>query len=115
MKRLVTLIVMACCCASTLKTDAGEDGGLLLFAKRQGKLDQLLLIDQAGAQHDALTDARFNDYFPAWSPDGRKIAFTSNRTGDKGHGDIYVMDADGSGSIRITAGAPSRAPSTRAT
>jgi Tol biopolymer transport system component len=27
-----------------------------------------------------------------WSPDGRKMAFVSNRTGDD---EIYVMDASG--------------------
>jgi Tol biopolymer transport system component len=31
---------------------------------------------------------------PIWSPDGRKIAFVSERNG---HGDIYVMNPDGSG------------------
>jgi Tol biopolymer transport system component len=36
---------------------------------------------------------------PAWSPDGRKIAFISNRTGTS---EIYVMNADGSGQRRLT-------------
>lgn len=36
---------------------------------------------------------------PAWSPDGSKIAFVSNRDGD---GEIYVMAADGSGPVNLT-------------
>src|SRR5215210_7971510 len=32
------------------------------------------------------------DRSPAWSPDGRRIAFLSYRKGD---GEIYVADADG--------------------
>jgi TolB protein len=33
---------------------------------------------------------------PAWSPDGRQIAFNSNRDGQPGDIYIYVMAADGS-------------------
>ena len=36
---------------------------------------------------------------PAWSPDGRKIAFRSTRNGNR---DIYVMNADGSGKRNLT-------------
>ena len=36
---------------------------------------------------------------PAWSPDGRKIAFASQRSGNY---DIYAMDADGSNVERLT-------------
>jgi len=32
------------------------------------------------------------DKFPTWSPDGRRIAFWSNRTGSR---QIWVMNADG--------------------
>ena len=41
------------------------------------------------------------DLRPAWSPDGSKIVFSSNRDGD-GYDRIYVMTADGSGVNRLT-------------
>ncbi len=35
----------------------------------------------------------------AWSPDGTRIAFESERDGDA---EVYIMNADGSGLTRIT-------------
>ena len=46
-----------------------------------------------------LTDNYSGDYTPAWSPDGRRIAFQSDRDGDS---EIYVMNADGSGVTQLT-------------
>jgi TolB protein len=44
--------------------------------------------------------AAYDDMWPAWSPDGRRIAFVSTRDRDP---EIYVMDADGSNARRLTA------------
>lgn len=52
--------------------------------------------------HDAdasSPSALFFQVEPAWSPDGTKIAFSSRRSGSF---DIYVMNADGSGTERLT-------------
>ena len=43
--------------------------------------------------------AKYNDMFGTWSPDGRKIALTSDRSGDP---EIYVANADGSGFTKLT-------------
>jgi len=50
-----------------------------------------------------LTDNAASDRNPAWSPDGRKIAFVSNRT-HRVHDEIYVMSASGTGVTRLTFG-----------
>jgi TolB protein len=39
------------------------------------------------------------DFDPAWSPDGAKIAFVSERDGRR---QIYIMAADGSGAINVS-------------
>jgi Tol biopolymer transport system component len=41
-----------------------------------------------------LTNNPAADDVPSWSPDGRRIAFASDRDGNR---EIYVMNADGSG------------------
>jgi Tol biopolymer transport system component len=46
-------------------------------------------------------DPEVNYYSAAWSPDGRRIAFSA-RHGKDAKTDIYVMDADGSGVRQLT-------------
>jgi TolB protein len=53
--------------------------------------------DGTGARQ--LTFTRGTDEWPAWSPDGKLIASTSNRDGN---GEIYVMNADGSSQRNLT-------------
>ena len=44
-----------------------------------------------GADLIQLTDHPAHDISPAWSPDGNRIAFTSNRSGDN---EIYIIDPE---------------------
>ena len=45
------------------------------------------------------TQTDWKDGSPAWSPDGKRIAFYSERTGNA---EIYVMNGDGTGVTRLT-------------
>ncbi len=62
----------------------------------------VMAADGSGAR--LLSDGPGWDTAPAWSPDGRRIAFWSDRddVGNAGNGDIYLVDADGGGEHRLT-------------
>jgi Tol biopolymer transport system component len=50
-------------------------------------------------QPEKLIVSSGNDYHPAYSPDGRRIAFSSTRSGV---GNIWVCDGDGSNPVQLT-------------
>lgn len=52
-----------------------------------------------GSDPRRLTDHPANDMHPTWSPDGRYIAFVSDRDGNK---EIYVMKRDGTEQLNLT-------------
>jgi|RhiMetdeSRZDD1v2_1073273.scaffolds.fasta_scaffold05345_8 Tol biopolymer transport system component len=62
-------------------------------------LSDIFSISSTGAGLVQLTNHPAGDQGPAVSPDGKKIAFESERSGGY---DIYVMNADGSGLVRLT-------------
>ena len=70
----------------SLAYTVSEDGSLEIVALKN---------DQA----TNLSRSPSDDFSPAWSPDGTRLAFVSNRGGDY---DIYAMDADGGNVSRLT-------------
>lgn len=69
--------------------DVSPDGRTIVF----GLLGDLYTLPIAGGAAKRLTSGMAWDHQPRWSPDGRKIAFTSDRSGTE---NVWMMDADGS-------------------
>jgi Tol biopolymer transport system component len=74
------------------------DGEWLAFWEG-GKQEDIFVIKTDGTGLQQLTNDVYKDRFPRWSPDGRRIAFHSNRAGKH---DIWLINPDGSAPERLT-------------
>jgi Tol biopolymer transport system component len=64
-------------------------------------LPQIYVIGVDGSNLQRLTDTPDQNYSPVWSPDGKTIAFVSDRYNAQG---LYLMDADGSNQRVVVSG-----------
>ena len=71
------------------------DGSTIAFAYK----GDLYCVPANGGEARQLTTHAAYDSQPIWSPDGKKIAFTSNREGSQ---DVYVISAKGGAPTRLT-------------
>lgn len=68
-----------------------------------GTSGEIYVVGADGREEQRLTESQANDYSPAWSQDGRLIAFASDRSNPNEHEiEIYLMNANGDDVRRIT-------------
>ena len=73
--------------------DIDPTGTLLVYASTQHRATADLYLKRiTGSALQQLTDDPANDVMPAFSPDGKRVAFASDRAGNW---DIYLMDVAG--------------------
>src|SRR5437867_3067492 len=80
-------------------TFPGANGKIAFTSQRDEGNDEIYVMNADGTAQTRLTNNTANDFNPSWSPDGAKIAFTSDKDFLF---EIYVMNPDGTGQTRLT-------------
>jgi dipeptidyl aminopeptidase/acylaminoacyl peptidase len=93
--------------ATTRSAFAGANGRFVFAGTADGNAD-VYVIRPDGSGRARLTTNPASDLNPAWSPDGNKIAFASDRDGTFR---IYTMNADGANQRAVSQGSWDRMPS----
>ena len=80
------------------------DGRQLAVGRRNANgLDDIWVLQFARSLMTRLTFDTSRETWPVWSPDGRRVAFASNRTGTY---QVYVKDASGAGAEQLLTETP---------
>jgi TolB protein len=73
---------------------------------------EIFIADADGQNELNISNNAAFDGWPAWSPDGQRIAFATNRSGPANTGQIWLMNPDGSGLRQLSKGPWSHAQPT---
>jgi hypothetical protein len=103
---LRTALVGACIAALTAAAPPAHAAfpganGKIAFAAYRDATYEIYTMKADGSNQTRLTSNTAFDFDPAWSPDGTKIAFVTDRDGGRPY-EIYTMNADGTNQTRLT-------------
>ncbi len=93
---LVGMTLLGACVALIITAETRRPR--IAFVSDRGGDEDIYAMDADGGNLTRLTDSPGRDANPVWSPDATKIAF------ERGAGEIWVMNADGSEQRQITPG-----------
>lgn len=113
MKRIITCSLLAAAALSGLAATPlwlrdvkiSPDGNRIAFTYK----GDIYTVPTSGGNALRLTSLPSYESEPAWSPDGKQIAFASNREGGN---DVFVMNSEGGEPTRLTFNSASETPET---
>jgi Tol biopolymer transport system component len=77
---------------------------IAFYSNCENNQRDIYIMDRGGSSRQKLTTSSAEDTFPAFSPDGKTLAFTSTRSGRL---QIFLMNADGSNQRYVAEGCSS--------
>jgi Tol biopolymer transport system component len=96
---LLALGLLALLAPADARAQSGPPSGIAFHSNRDGN-NNIYVMDPDGSVQTRINTDSSNDQRADLSPDGRQIAFASNRAG--GHFEVFVMNSDGSDVRQLT-------------
>ena len=102
-RRYNFLAIVVALVLTPLMVDAAPPAQIAFTSERDGHL-QIYVMDADGKNQRRLSNDPFLNWDPSWSPDGKRIVFTSTEAKDieRKRPQIYVIDADGKNRRRLS-------------
>lgn len=98
---VIVVLIQGAAASAGADASASVGNGLIAYTDATGQVQVFTVTPDGTIKKQQITYGPGSNVLPAWSPDGKKIAFSSNRTGSL---EIWVMDADGSNQTQVTKG-----------
>jgi len=111
MKNIFLITLMLMLINSCSKTDLKPDESIAIAQSDFSGKTHIFTMSPDGNNQKQLTFGQTQYWMPAWSPDGKKIAYVSRSLNVPNKMDIYVMNADGSNQHPLTSNGINTAPS----
>src|SRR5271157_5332179 len=94
---LAVVFVLAACASIRAGELAGEK--FLVTSVRTVDTEVFVVDPETGDATNLSRSPKSEDRYPCWSPDGKRVAFISDRAGGA---NLFVMDADGGNVKQLT-------------